>query len=218
MLDNKNWNDFMLKEYEEAWTYIRYTYDVSNRMMWYVLGIIFIVGTVAGKLLFVSGTQSEEGTAQSKAATFLLNPSSMTEWDSSLLGYIFLVLFLGGVVIHMYITFQRIIVDRQTKVIDGIRDYFIDQAKPEVDLIPYLYFKKMPTPKGSIDLVAQTRLALPLFINAATGTLSWTLFQRTDFGQSGEILLIYCITVLLLFIAINQILYRICAHILGHDE
>jgi hypothetical protein len=209
MTDRSSWDDFMLKKYEEAWTYIRYTYDVSNRMLWYAFSIIMIIGAVAGRLLVVG-----DGIQTIMKVRY---PSSMDREEAHMYGFIFLTLFIAGLFIHAFYTFQRLIVDRQIKVIDHIRQYFIDQAKCEVDLERYLYFRSSPVPGGLGDVVAQMRLILPLFINSVTGTFSFMFFFRVGWLNIGSILFVLLLLAALQFLIINLMGYKALAKRIAPD-
>lgn len=127
----------------KAWTYIRYTYDTSNRVLGYVVGIIVIVGFVIGRLEMVEA----KGDCTVGTVAFLPNPSTLDP-EAKLFSFIFLVLFLAGLCLHAFFVFQRVIVDRQLNVIDQVRQYFIEQAnRRKVDLERYLYLQKAPIPR-----------------------------------------------------------------------
>ncbi|CAN5833488.1 hypothetical protein BH20PSE1_BH20PSE1_03970 [soil metagenome] len=200
MADRTSWDDFMLKEYEEAWTYLRYSYDMSNRMLGYVFAIIVIVGFVIGRLQSPGGSHSG----------LFPNPSTIDPAEGNLLSFIFLVLFLGGLCLHGFFVFQRVIVDRQLQVIDRIRQYFIDQAKDTVDLEPYLYFRAVPVRRGAGDPIAQTRLMLPAFVNGITGTLAVMYFLHRGWDFS-FITSIFVVLLVLQFLLINQWAYTAIA-------
>ena len=195
MVDKAPFDDFILKEYEEAWGYIRYTYDTSNRILGYIFAIIVVVGVVASRALVETITTKDviDKTEKSTSKLILLDPSMLGSGVAELLGGIFIVLCLVGFLMHAYYVFQRVIVDRQVKVIDNVRQYFVEQAKKEgVELEKYLYFRKLAehqkslrsgdvsVPVGRVDLIAQSRLILPAFVNALTFTLAIVLFFRIE--------------------------------------
>lgn len=195
-----SWDDFMIKVYEDAWEYIRYTYDVSNRMLWYAFSIITVIGTVASRLLVVGdGVQK---------AIEIRNPALMGIEERNVLVFIFLALFIMGLFIHAYYTFQRVIVDRQIRVINCVETYFIDQAKAKVELENYLYFRNIPIQGGTGDLIAQTRLFLPILINSLTGTLSLMMFFGIWWRDIAYILLVFFGLTFLQFISINKVGYK----------
>lgn len=206
MADRNSWDDFMLKEYEEAWTYIRYTYDTSNRMLWYAFAIIVAIGAVLARAL----VETVETTVGMTTTTSLKmrNLSMMEHGESYPLGFIFIVLFLIGLCIHAFYVFQRVIVARQLKVIDWVRQYFINQANGRVDLEPYLYFRLVPIPEGTKDIIAQTRLMLPVFVNALTGMLMFVFFAGWGWDSILSIVGIFVVWVLSQFLLINSMAYR----------
>ncbi|MGH8627080.1 MAG: hypothetical protein ACREYC_18075, partial [Gammaproteobacteria bacterium] len=182
-------------------TYIRYTYDVSNRILGYVVGIIVIVGFIIGRFKPLEA----EGDC---TVAFLPNPSTIAPEEANLFGFIFLVLFLAGLCLHAFFVFQRIIVDRQVKVIDRVRQYFIDQAKSrKVDLERYLYILKAPIPQGPKDCIAQTRLMLPAFVNGVTGTLAFMYFKNQGWNDLWLMIGIFVVLLVLHYWIINQWAY-----------
>lgn len=118
---------------------------------------------------------------------------------------------------HGFFVFQRVVVDRQLQVIDRIRQYFIDQAKDTVDLEPYLYFRAAPVPRGAGDLIAQTRLMLPAFVNGITGTLAVMYFLHRGW-QFSFITSIFAVLLVFQFLLINQWAYTAIARRVAPEQ
>ena len=206
MVEKTHFDEFMLKEYEEAWGYIRYTYDMSNKILAYIFAIIIVVGVVASRALVKTITIKEviDKSEKSTTQTILIDPSMLEPDVANLLGAFFIGLCVIGFFMHGFYVFQRVIIDRQIRVLDDVREYFSEQAKKEgVPLEQYLYFRKLAKykeslrkrkvsiPTGSVDLIAQFRLILPAFVNALTFTLAIVLFRHMAWDISGLLVLYF---------------------------
>jgi len=201
----------MIKVYEEAWTYVRYTYDVSNRMLWYSLLIITVIGAIASRI-FVLGDGITDPIQ-------LRDPSTFSREETNVIGFIFLVLFISGLIIHAYYVFQRVIIDRQMSIIKSVDQYFIDKAKPAIDLEKYLYLRRNPVKQGSGDLIAQTRLLLSVVVNSLTGTLCTFCLFQISWIRLNWIIMIFLGLGLLQFFLINVFGYRwLCNRIVPKES
>jgi hypothetical protein len=203
MIDRNSYDDFMLKKYEEAWAYIRYTYDTSNRMLWYSFVIIVVVGAITSRMLLF--------TVKSNNKTFL-ELRDLSKMDNNTLIYmlvfVFFVLFLCGLFIQVFYVSQRVIIDRQYRVIAGVRNYFIGRAQKDcVNIESYLYFKKVGPLEGNSDPIPKIRLMLPAFVNGVTFVLIVYLIFLKCFSPLW-LILIYVIFMILMY-RFNDLIYKL---------
>ena len=165
-------------------------------MMGYSFSIIAIIIAFASKI-FTSENASHSIPIFPNPYT-LKNPG-----ESSMLGLVFLGLFLGGLLIHAFIVSQRAIIDREISRIIGIRNYFLSKPNISNKLKEELSFNVNP---GSKDIIAKIRLSLPIIVNSFSFTLC-LIYYKVESLWGSKYSLWGCNYCIIIFIVMGVILY-----------